>query len=443
MALTPGSNVPSSISGTGSSARASLLANHIFNAGLEQPEILRDLIVKFPQFWFNDLLESVPDVSGTLTSREYTWQILDRTRKGTVLTYVSGTGTAAVVADTDIAAADPDLGYYLIGDVLRCANTGINYRVTVVEINGGLQRLTIARFDGGNIVQADVDGFSFGHISSDFASGSSASGGTRVHLPGTDSAFMNIHRVGWTIERGAIAQKTYVDDKSWYFNQEDIEQKEFMRSFQAKMLFGKLNKTRTGVAQTKGLMEYAEDSGQKVTFSEGIGVQEADYIELVEALIPQGGSDDYVMLMGNRIFLQTQKALANAHYQSIPNSDKPAQIAGLDFQSYQIGGKKLHFKMFDVFSDQSIVPQVTPTAIAKDFRNVALALDLGQVSPGQRNIQVKYLEGAKFIQKAIDGMASQGMSVASAYDGLQMELLTEFLVACLLPNRLGLVYANS
>ena len=442
MALTIGGNVPSSITGTGTSARASLLADHIFNAGLEKPEILEELIVKFPDYWFNKLLESVPDVSGTINSREYTWQILDRTRKGATVSSIANGTTATVTMTLDIAASGSDLGYYLVGDIIRVADSGENGRVTAVADAGGFQTIDVVRTAGGNWSTALIlANMKIGHISTGFAPGSSASGGTRVHTPGTDYSVTTIARRGWTIERGALAQKTYVGDKSWYFQQEDIEQKEFMRDFQAALIFGQLFRSRTGVAQSRGLLEYAEDSGQKVTFNESQGVSEGDYISLVEALLPQQGSADMVMLMGNRIFLQTQQALGD-RYRSIPNSEKPAQLAGLDFQSYQIGGKNLHFKLFDVFSDEAIVPSVTPSSTAKDFKNVALGLDLGMVSPGQRNIQVKYLEGAKFIQKAIPGMASPGMDIASAYDGLQMELLTEYLVACMLPNRLGLVYAN-
>lgn len=443
MGLTIGGSVPSSITGTGSSARASLLANHIFNAGLEKPEILESLIVKFPHFWFNQLLETIPDMSGSITSREYTWQILDRTRKGATISSLTGGTGATAVLTLDIAASGDDLGYFLVGDVIRVANSGENGRVTAVGDAGGYQTISVVRSAGGNWSTTLVlAAMKIGHIGTGFAPGSAGSGGTRVHLPGTDYSVMNIQRRGWTIEGGVQAQKTYVGNESWYYKQEDIEQKEFLRDFQASLIFGQLTRNRAGAAQSRGLLEYAEDSGQKVTFNSAQGVSEGDYISLVEALLPQGGSDDIVMLMGNRIFLDTQVALGD-RYRSIPNSEKPAQLAGLDFQSYAIGGKKLHFKMFDVFSDPAIVPEITPTATGKDFKNVALALDLGMVTPGERNVQVKYLEGRKFIQKVITGMEGDSYEAANAYDGIQFELLTEFLVACMLPNRLGLVYSNA
>jgi hypothetical protein len=444
MGVIVGTQTPSSLSGTGTSARASLLSGHIFNAGLEQPEILKSLIVKFPNFWFSDLLESIPDVSGEIESDVFSWQVLDRTRKSATLTYVSGTGTATIVVDTDIAQTESgSLGYFLVGDTVRVANTGSVYVISAVADAGSVQRISLQNLDGSTtIAQADVDGYKIGHIGTAFARGSSASGGTRVSLPGNDYNVTTIQRRGWTIERGVLSQKTYVDDTSWYFKQEDIEQKEFMRDFQATLLFGKRSLNRDAKSNMRGIMEYAEGSGQNVTFSGAVGVQEADWISLTEALLPQQGSDDLVVLMGEKIFLQNQAALGD-RYRSIPNSEKPAQLAGLNFESYSIGNKRFHFKYFDMFSDTAILPTVTANGTAKDFRNLALVLDLGNIPGAGRNIQVKYRKGAKFIQKAIPGMASPGMEAASAYDGLQMELLSEFTCGCMLPNRLGLVYSVS
>lgn len=444
MALIPGTNIPSSVSGTGTSARASLLSGHIFGAGMEKPEILEALIIKYPDFWFSKLLESIPQVSGEIESDVFTWQVLDRTRKSSELDYISGTGTATIVVDAvDIPAAGADLGYFRVGDVLRVAETNVNYRVTAISDNGGLQRLSLVKVLGGTIANTEVDGFHAGHISADFGRGSSGSGGTRVNLPGTDYNVTNIHRRGLTIERGVLSQRTYVDDKSWYFPQEDLFQKEFMRDFQAKLLFGKRFLDRAGVSQTKGIMTYAEESGKQVTFDSATGVQESHWGDLAELLLPEQGSDDLIVLMGQKILKDTQYALRD--YRTIPQNQIPQQLAGLNFQSYEILNKKFHFKYFDMFADTAILPSITPAgANAKDFTNTALVLDAGMVSgANQRNIQVKYRKGAKMIQKFITGMASPGAEASNAYDGLQIELLSEFTTAVLLPNRLGVVYAAS
>lgn len=444
--IIPGTNVPTSTSGTGTIARSQVLSGHIYNAGLEVPEILEDLIVKYPDYWFAELLESIPTVTEGIDSDVVSWEIMERTRKGATVSAVANGTTATATLTLDIAAdGSTDLGYFLVGDEIRVANSGENGRVTAVSAAGGFQTIDVVRYAGGNWSTSLVNtNHKIGHIGTGFARGSSASGGYRSYLPTTDYNVTTIHRRGFKIERGVMGQKTWIDKQAgfWYFKQEDFEQKEFYRDFHAKLLFGKRFVTKTGVQQNKGLMEYAEGSGNLVGFSSAVGVQESDWISLAESLITNQGSDDLVVLMGQRIFLQNQTALAD-RYRSIPNSEKPAQLAGLNFSSYEIGNKRFHFKYFDVFSDEAIVPSVTPSSTAKDFKNVALVLDLGMASPTQRNIQVKYRNGAKFIQKLIPGMVGPGGEASNAYDGVAGELLCEFTNAVLLPNRLGLVYANS
>jgi hypothetical protein len=444
--ITPGINTPTSTSGQTTQARSQVLANHIYNAGLEVPSILKDLIVKFPNYWLSELLESIPNVSEDINSDNFTWEILDRTRKGATITAIANGTTATATLTLDITAdGGDDLGYYLVGDEIRVANSGENGRVTVSSNAGGFQTIQVVRFGGGNWSTSLINtNHKIGHIGTGFARGSSASGGYRTYLPTYDYNVTTIHRRGMKIERGVMDQKTYVDDQLgyWYFKQEDIEQKEFYRDFQAKLLFGKRFQSRTGVQQNRGLMESAENSGNLVGFSSSVGVQESDWMQLIESLITQQGSEDLVVLMGHTIFVNNQAALAD-RYRSIPNSEKPAQLAGLNFDSYRLGNKNLHFKYFDMFSDTAIVPSVTPSSTAKDFRNVALVLDLGMATPSQRNIQIKYRSGAKFIQKLIPGMVGSGPEASNAYDGVGGELLCEFTNATLLNNRLGLVYATS
>jgi hypothetical protein len=441
-----GINTPTAVANTGTTARSEILSGHIYNAGLEAPEILQDLIVKYPDYWFAQLLEDVPQVTGEISSDVFTWEILERTRKGATVTNVANGTTATATLTLNITAdGSADLGYYLVGDEVRVANSGENGRVTAVGNSGGFQTIDVVRSLTGNWSSSLVTtNHKIGHIGNGFARGSSSAGGSRTFLPTYDYNVTTIHRREFKIERGAMDQKTFVDPQAgfWYYQQEDIVQKEFFRDYHAKLLFGKRYQTRTGVQQNRGFMEYAEASGNLVGFSSAVGVQEGDWVSLAESLITQQGSEDLIVLMGQRIFMQNQTALAD-RYRSIPNSEKPAQLAGLNFDSYKIGNKKFHFKYFDVFSDDAIVPSVTPSSTAKDFKNVALVLDMGLATPSQRNIQVKYRSGAKFIQKLIPGMVGPGPTASNKYDGLEGELLCEFTDAVLLPNRLGLVYATS
>lgn len=50
MPLVPGIDVPTSLSGQGTTAQTSVLSNHLYNAGMEKPEILESLIIKSEGF---------------------------------------------------------------------------------------------------------------------------------------------------------------------------------------------------------------------------------------------------------------------------------------------------------------------------------------------------------------------------------------------------------
>jgi hypothetical protein len=444
MAIIPGTNAPSTITGTGTLSRGTtgLLEGHIFNAGLEKPDILPALIVKFPQYYLLSLTDKIAGGAGELFSNTHSWNVQDRTRRSTTLTYVSGTTSA--LCTTDIAGATADAGYFLVGDIIRVANTGVNYRVSAVGSTGTFQQITIQKLDGTTILSADVNGFVAGHVSTGFAEGSTGSGGFRSYLPVADYNVTSILRRGFKVTRDALAQKTWIDDKTWQFKNEDFEQKEFMRDVEALSMFGKRFKSSSlqGVNQTRGLYEYAEGSGQSVTFASSVGVQESDWQQLLQGLYNQNGSNDLIALCGRKILFDTQNALAD-RYRSIPNSEKPAELAGLNFQSYEIAGKRVHFTYYELFSDTAIVPSVAPSTNARDFENLALVLDFQNIPGAGRNIQMKYRSGAKMIQKFITGMASPQMEVSNAFDGLQGELLTEFMPVCYQPNKLGLIYANS
>lgn len=442
--LVSGTNVPSSISGTGTQARASLLSGHIFSAGLEKPEILEALIIKYKQYWLTDVLERIAGVTETIFSDQFQWQIQDRTRKSATITAISNGTTAAATITLDITAnGTTDLGYFLVGDEFRVADTGMNGRVSSVSNSGGFQTMVVARYDGANWATSTINSTNkIGHIGTGFARGSAGSGGTRSYLPTYDFGVTQIHRRGFVIERGVLHQKTYVDDKSWYFKNEDFEQKEFMRDFETKLITAKKFQTATGVQQSKGLWETAEGSGSTVNFSSAIGVQEADWSQLLQNLYTENGSSDKIALCGKKILFDSQHAFSD-RYRSIPNSEKPAALAGLNFQSYEIAGAKVHLAHYELFNDTAVFPSVAPSSTAIDFSNAALVLDFSEVAPGQRNIQVKYRDGAKFTQKFIHGMEGPGMEAANAYDGLQGELLTEFGSATLLGNRLGIIKANS
>lgn len=444
--IIPGTNTPSSIVGAGTIKRDSgVLAGHIFNVGLEIPQILETLIIKYPQYYLLDLTEKIAGASKDLYNNTLTWNVMGRTRKSATASSVANGTTATATITTDIAfsSAQDNAGYFLVGDTLYIPNSGARARVTAVGNSGAFQTIDVVRPEGGNWSTALLTtNFKLGHVGTSFGEGSTGSGGFRSYFPDSDYNVTTILRRGFKVTRNMMKDKTWIDKETWYYKQEDFEHKEFMRDIEASTVFGTRFKSTSlgGANQSRGLLEYAEGSGKIVTYSSAVGCQEADLVYLIQQLLPENGSNDLIMLCGETLLIQIQQALGN-NYRNIGQSEKPRELAGMAFQSYEIAGKRIHFAYYELFSDDAIVPQVTASSTAKDFRNFGLVLDFGTVAGQGVNIEMHYLQ--RLIQKMIPGMASPGMEIANAFDGVQGELLAEFLPAVYLPNRLGLIYSNS
>lgn len=450
MATIPGTNVPTTVTGTGVISRPNgVAARHLFDGGIEKPAILKTLLEKFPNFYLTSLLDKIESASfngsdkGVQSQKPWAWNIMGRTRRSATASSISDGTTDSATVTTDVAYTSANAaGYWLVGDTIYIPNSGARARVDAVGVAGGFQTITISRIGGGNWSTTLLNtGFKLGHIGSIFGEGSTRAG-FRSYLPDQEYNVPSILRRGINITRSMLDDVVWVDDNTYYYKQEDFEHRELLRDIEATIFFGSRVKTSSafGVNASRGLLEYAEGSGKFVGFSSAIGAQEADLSYLIEQLVPQQGASDLVLLCGEKLLADANRTLST-NYRSIPNSEKPAQLAGLDFQSYQFLGKKLHLAYYEVFSDDAIVPQVTAGASAIDFRNFGIALDFGLVSGGERNIQLAWVE--RLNQKEIPGMASDGNVAASTYDGKQLELLTEFMPVVYAPNRLGIIRSNS
>jgi hypothetical protein len=445
MALIPGTNVPSSITGTGTGkADNGLYSNHLFNTGLEKPQILETLLEKFPQYYMLDVATKLGlNKKIELYNGTYSWSKMGRTRKGSTCGTTTNNTTASATVVTDIAYTDANsAGYWLVNDSFFVVNSGIRGYVTAVGNSGGFQTITVSRVDGAAWAVATLAaGMKIGHTGSIYGQGSAGSGGFRSYFPETDYNYSTIARRGIKVTRNMLKDKIVLGDGKWYWEHEDIEQKEFAKDIDAGLFFGTRYKSSTfgGVSSSRGLLEYAEEEGQEVTFSSATGAQEADLKLLIEQLIPEGGSSNIVLGLGLKIFSDLQSALGN-NYRPVPTSQFQEKT-GIKVDTYHFFGKDISLLHIPMFHDETIVPQVAATSVAKDFRNFGIALDLGPVGGGKSNFEVGYVQ--EVTQKAITGMASDSYEVSSAFDGAQMELLAEYMPIVHFPNRLGLIYASS
>ena len=446
MSYQAGINVPSSITGTGISKRDNgIFEGHIFSSGIEEPNILRTLLTMYPGYYMLDIAEKL-GLNRTITldgSGRYVWNKMNRTRRGGVVSSVSGNTTASATITTNIPYTDANAaGYFLPGDTIYIPNSNSRGVITAVGNSGGFQTITVARPDGSDwstaLLAAEMK---FGHVGTSFGEGSDGSGGYRSYFPESDYQYTTIARRGLKVTRNMLQAKTVFSDGSWFFEQEEIEDKEFLKDIDATLFFGTRYRSTTlgGRSQCRGLLEYAQEEGQEVTYSSSIGAQEADLKLLIERLIPEQGSDKLVLACGIKLYSDLQSNIGN-NYRPVPTSTFQKKT-GIKVSTYEFFNKEISLLHVPMFHDEAIVPHVDASTTAIDFRNFGILLDMGDVGGGKSNFEVGYVQPVT--KKAIEGMSSKDFKVPSSFDGHRIELLAEFAPVVYFPNRLGILRSNS
>ena len=432
----------------GTTSRATILENYVFQSGIHDPEHSKILTYKYPQYYLTALLDKL-GADEPVAQSVFSWSIMDRTRKsGTVSSVANGT-TATATITTDIASdtANGNLGYFIVGDVIRLESGELG-RVTAVGEAGGFQTIDVVRVVGGNwstslVLAAMV----FGHVFSAFGEASTGPGG-RLFLPVEDYNYTQILRRSVKVSGTEFTNRTILGDgKAWYFTVEDIVRKEFAKDRELLVLLGE--RMATGVKGTKGILSWVTGEGIINTYASAQGVTEADIQDHIADLLPEGGSNEYLVLCGSTFLKNAQKALKDYAIQGAMNYGTLGKnMAGLDFSGYQFLGKKVYFAYYELFDDTKVFPfSGTPSSSKINFKDFSLWLDLGSDSAGQKLITLKYKshggESRKFIQKMISGMPGAGEQAAHSGDYFEIQWLSEIAVQVRLANRMGILRANS
>lgn len=432
-----GVNVPSSaFTGPYSSVRNPILNSYIFDTGLLKPEQSALLTEKFGKMYtMTNLLDKLGAYKPVLAG-EYSWAVLDRTR---VSATISSGFTNAVASDTwtlSTVADSSNLGYFLVGDVIR-TESGRLLKVTAVGDAGGFQTITVARLDGSNIVTGDAaDGETITRLTTAFDQGSNGPNG-RLFLPDQDYNYTQIFRAGLKLTRDSASQKSYVNvggKEYWYFKNEEIMFDEFYADQERSLMFGV--RSRSGAKSTsQGIWDKAVTgaAGQVVNFTTSTGIAESDFFTLIPAMKRQGASNNLLLLGGSEAISDIQQALK--HYTvngGVTFGNFGGNAVGLDIPSYYFMDTKIalqHYPLFD--DDKTLGFTSTSTSTKTNFRHAAIILDLGNTSAGEANIQKFYRSGAEgmdamMIHKLIPGMVGDsGMTAANSFDGWEVQILSE------------------
>jgi hypothetical protein len=443
----------------GTTARNPILQGYVFQSGIHKPEHSNILSYKYPQYYATALLERLGNFEG-VTQDVFSWNIIDRTRKGgtTAATNITGgttSDTTATVEIADFVWSSSSDGYLIVGDTIRF-DFGDIARVTASRqgtTDTDAQQVDLVKIGTGNW-SVILTSKKFGHAFNSHVEGSSAPDG-RLHLPTEEWNTLTILRRSFSISGSELTNKTYLGDgASWYWTNEDIEMKEFARDRELAVMFGEKQNTSGGPKVSKGIWSYVKEFGNTNVYASATGITEDDLQEMIKDLLKEGCSDDLYALAGADAIKDIQNALRDYAIAGAQDFGKGASeaTAGLNFQSYFFMGKRIHFAYYELFDDTAVLP--TPSAVSAtvyDFSKTVLFLDMGTDSGGRSLINLKYKEhdgiSRKFVHAYETGMVNaygeQGGHVSNGNDKFTIHLLSEIGLEHRLPNRCGILTATS
>jgi hypothetical protein len=430
------------------SAANKILSGYIFETGIHKPEHSNILSWKYPQYYTVAMLERLGSYEAT-TQDQWTWNIQDRTRRGSSVASLANGTTATATFNTTYAFEAGRPGYLIVGDLIRL-ETGVLCQVVATRDASGFQQVDVVKVLGGNFTVSEIaNTMVFGHVSNAFEEGSVAPIG-RVYTPDEESNVLQIIRRTIEITGTEFTNKTWLSDKSWYFTVEDIEQLEFQKDRELAIFFGE--KKTTGKRVTRGILSYALEYGIVNTYDAGVGLKEEDIQDHIADLLDEGCSDELFVFAGTEFIKQLQRAMKQyALYGAQSYDSKPA---GLDFQTYKFMGKTINFAHYVMFQDEAVVPfQASPVTGKINFSHFSIWLDFGMIEKqGRKNFVLKHKElngqSRKFIVKVSPGMMTPDNSTgvisdSTGYDGFKVFYLSEIGIEVRFPNRIGLLFADS
>lgn len=453
----PGIQWPSAPLVGGTSAVNSIFESYVFQSGIHFPEFSRILTYKYPQYYMTTLLDKM-GAAEPVSQDTFSWDIMDRTRASATYTTLANGTTATATLTLDTASnVTAGIGYFQVGDVIRISKTGELGVVTAIGTSGNFQTINIARNDGANwstgTLPAVTSGDLIGHVFSAFGEGTNGPAG-RVFLPVEDYNYTQILKRSLKVTGSEMTNRTILGDgRAWYFTVEDLLMKEFARDREILIMFGQ-KANANGIKWSRGIYDWVNTSGQITTYASTPGVSEADLQNHIAKLLPEGGSAEYLVLCGSTFLTKVMAALKDYKIFRSTEGSLEKHMAGLDFHGYVFAGKTVYFAYYELFDDPKVLPYLgTPSAAAVNFRDFSLWLDMGTDNNGRGLVKLKYKQHGgiqrKFIHKVIpgmmtaDGAGADGGFAANSFDGVEIQLLSEIGLELRLPNRFGILRANS
>lgn len=401
---------------------------YIFASGIQDPEHSDYLSFEFPQYYGTAILDRIGSFEAT-SQDVISWSEMDRTRSSAAIVDGGGSTGASITLETDVDAAAPSDGYFIIGDLVQ-TESNKQLRVTAVGVANSHQTITVVKTDGTPFVAADTaDNERLGHLASAFGEYSDAPKG-RIYLPDEKHNLLQVVRRSCNISGKALTNRTYFDGgKSWAYFTEMIEAKEFAKDRENALMFGEMSNAGTDEQTCEGINTSVLRGGVNGTFAGQ--VTEDDIQNQIAALRISSPAKEYVVFAGTQYMTDVHKALRDYYVGGGVEYGmfKGIDMVGISLNAYKFLDITVYFIHYPTFDDTETLPYTgTPTATKINYSNYSLWLNLGGMG-SENNIDLIYkeLDGLqrKFILKKEDGIMGDGAKVANGRDGNTTHFLSD------------------
>lgn len=291
--------------------------------------------------------------------------------------------------------------YFRKGDTLinNATSLGVNYLIVDEPVlSGGFESFTVVKMDGSTFGAAEVlANQKYGDGGSRYAEAQGVQNG-RITIPSTKTNKLNLIKTGIQISGDAAASDSIIDFQGFGSGASPFMRlaefnmiQDHMRQIEAAYMFGS-ETPNAGLAQPavtgtiqaevpvagRGIWNDIYTTSGNVKAGYGASLSEAELISFANSLRTVSSNQSWLGFTGGTLMGDVQSALQSytlagaTIYGNFSSDPKIYQAAGINFDSYTVGGVGLKFIHYRGFDDTDICGNASAGASSVDFSKQAM-----------------------------------------------------------------------
>ena len=410
---------------------------------LKYPEISKTLIRQYPQYSLTYFTEGTGRWAkeALIGHNKFEWFIQGRLNRPSTLVNALSATVAAGVQFTFTVQED----YLNPNDVVRFEDgaqaiilsgpvaNGANYDYTAVHQGGSA-----------SVTQASAALSKVGTIGSAFPEGSKQGFENHVY-PDKYVNYLTTFRKAKTVTGSALTDITWIENNGqrlWYFTDMDNVMNEFLYQKELAFWYGKSTMDSAGNNYAQGIVTgdglLSQIAGANSSNYGGMTLTEKQLTQFLADLQYNSGNKNGRWMVftgtgGRLAFHEAMKEFVKSGSSLVYDVDQGRDLkVGVNYTSYVALGMEIMLVHCPLFDDPNLHSDLDPTTgFPKESFRMCF-LDMG-VTNGVSNIEVK-TKGAggidrgmivKYLPGMVNPFDQKSMMATSAYDGFQMEMLSE------------------